>query len=134
MPISLTGVGDNRETQYSIEGANRVVATLDPANNIENFTEAAGVSPNADGEISISISLTPTENNTNGNHFTYLGVMQITAQTDSASFARQPADRTVIEHQKVTFDATITGRPPFEVQWVRNGDAIPGDTGFILHF
>lgn len=72
---SRTGVGDNRETGYTVEGGNTGFAALNAANNINNFATATGISPTAGGEI--QVSLAPTANNNNGNHFTYLGVLRV---------------------------------------------------------
>ncbi len=75
---SRTGVGDIRETQYDVAGANNAVAFLDASNNIDSVATAAGIVPDANGEIVISIS--PGPNNNNGaTLFTYLGVLRIEA-------------------------------------------------------
>lgn len=67
---------ENRETVYTVTGANEKTASLDPANNLTNTAEVAGVLPTPEGEI--TISLTPGPNNVNANLFTYLGVMKVT--------------------------------------------------------
>lgn len=73
---SRMGVTDNRETGYTLEGANSGFAALDAANNVDGFATAAGIFPTAGGEITISIA--PTDNNTNaGTRFTYLGVLRV---------------------------------------------------------
>lgn len=72
---SRTGVSDNRETGYTLTGANTGFVALNAANNVNNTVTATGICPDAAGEI--TISLAPTANNNNANHFTYLGVMRV---------------------------------------------------------
>jgi hypothetical protein len=72
---SRMGVSDNRETGYTVEGANSGFAALNASANIETFVTVAGIEPDAAGEI--TIRLAPTAKNNNGNHFTYLGVMKV---------------------------------------------------------
>jgi hypothetical protein len=74
---SRTGVSDNRETGYTVTGANSGFAALNVANNVTNTATVLGIRPNASGEI--IVSLAPTANNNNANHFTYLGVMRLDA-------------------------------------------------------
>jgi hypothetical protein len=77
---SRMGARDNRETGYTVVGANSSFAALDATANIDGFATATGIEPDAAGEITISIA--PTENNNNGNHFTYLGVMKVEPTAD----------------------------------------------------
>ena len=72
---SRTGVGDNRETRYTVTGASEGTYDLNAANNVSDTVTAENVVPDASGEI--TIGLTPGPNNNNGNHFTYLGVLVI---------------------------------------------------------
>jgi hypothetical protein len=72
---SRMGVRDNRETGYTVVGANSGFAALNVAANIDALVQVTGIAPDAAGEITISIA--PTENNDNANHFTYLGVMKL---------------------------------------------------------
>jgi len=72
---SRMGVGDNRETLYTVTGAYTGFATLDPAGNIDEFVALSAIAPTAEGEITISLS--PGAANNNGNHFTYLGAMRL---------------------------------------------------------
>jgi hypothetical protein len=72
---SRMGATDRRETLYTLAGVNTVTASLDASNNINNTALAASVFPNAAGEITISLS--PGPGNNNANHFTYLGVMKL---------------------------------------------------------
>jgi hypothetical protein len=48
---------------------------LDPANNVDNFAQVFSITPDAAGEILISID--PTANNLNQYRFTYLGVLRM---------------------------------------------------------
>ena len=74
---SRDGVADNRETLYSIAGANSGSATLNAANNVNNTVTISEITPNLSGEITVTVTAGP--NNTNANHFAYLGVMEMTA-------------------------------------------------------
>jgi hypothetical protein len=73
---SRTGVSDNRETGYTVQGENAGFAALNVANNVGGSATVNGIKPNALGEI--AVSLAPTANNNNAYHFTYLGVMKVT--------------------------------------------------------
>lgn len=66
---------DNRETQYTITGTGESIVLLNVAGNIETKAVAEGVKPAADGTFTVRIA--PGPSNDNGNHFTYLGALQI---------------------------------------------------------
>lgn len=72
---SRTGVADNRETGYTVQGENSGFAALNVANNVASSVTVNGIKPTTTGEI--AISLAPTANNNNANHFTYLGMMKM---------------------------------------------------------
>jgi hypothetical protein len=72
---SRTGVSDNRETGYTVTGANSGYAALDAANNITNTASVTGILPNAAREITIAIG--PTANNNNSVKYTYLGALRV---------------------------------------------------------
>ncbi|MBK7998176.1 MAG: hypothetical protein IPK15_05450 [Verrucomicrobia bacterium] len=111
-------------------GANQGFAALDAANNVDNTATVADITPTEAGEI--TISLAPTENNNNANHFTYLGVLRVDAvppQTPLA-FTLEPVTQRALELQPVTFSAAVSGPPPYQVQWLRNGEPIEGATQF----
>ena len=72
---SRMGVRDNRETGYTVVGANSGFVALNARTNVDGLATVTGIAPNANGEF--TISLAPTENNNNANHFTYLGVMKL---------------------------------------------------------
>lgn len=72
---SRTGASDNRTTLYTVAGLNTVTTTLQAANNINNTAQANLVYPTVSGQITISLSPAPANNN--ANHFTYLGVMRV---------------------------------------------------------
>lgn len=65
----------NRETRYQVAGSNNGEALLNPANNNSNVAIVSGITPTAAGEISVTISAGPNNNNTDG--FFYLGAMQL---------------------------------------------------------
>lgn len=74
---SRTGVGDNRETGYTVQGSHSGFAALNAANNVTSSVTVSNITPSAAREI--TISLAPTANNNNANHFTYLGVLRLVA-------------------------------------------------------
>lgn len=86
-----------------MEGANSVFVALNAANNVTNTTTAIDVTPTAAGEITISIA--PTPNNNNGNHFTYLNVMRLSPYTAPLQFL--PA---VVTDGKIKLEWTGTGQ------------------------
>jgi len=100
---SRTGVSDNRETGYTVQGANGGFTALNPANNVANTATVAGISPTTTGEI--TVSLAPTANNNNANHFTYLGVLRLDAVLPPPEF-RAP----VITGGMITLDWTGGGQ------------------------
>ena len=72
---SRMGVGDNRQTLYTVTGAYSGFATLNLAGNIDDFVVLSAIAPTAKGEI--TISLAPGDANNNSYHFTYLGAMRM---------------------------------------------------------
>ena len=72
---SRMGVSDNRETGYTVTGANSGFAALNPSVNEDQFVTVTGIKPDGAGEI--TIDLASTANNVNSYHFTYLGVMKV---------------------------------------------------------
>lgn len=111
---SRTGVSDNRETLYTVAGATTNTAALNAVNNIDNTVEVNDVVPDSSGTI--TISLTPSPNNNNGNHFTYLGVLKVLVVPPQTPivFTLEPVSREVPEFETVTFTAAVTGAPPYE--------------------
>ncbi len=75
---SRLGVSDNRETRYVVTGATTDSAILNAANNVEGTALVAGMVPDDQGTI--SVSLTPGTANNNANHFTYLGVLRVDSE------------------------------------------------------
>ena len=72
---SRNGVSDNRTTDYTVSGSVSGTASLNVANNVNNFALVSDIFPTEGGEITISIS--PNALNSNSNHFTYLGVLEM---------------------------------------------------------
>jgi len=72
---SRMSVSDNRETGYTVTGANSGFAAFNPSANEDHFVTVTGIEPDSAGEI--AIDLAPTTNNVNSHHFTYLGVMKV---------------------------------------------------------
>ena len=75
---SRMGVSDNRETQFSLTGANSDVGYLEVANNENNIVCVSGIQPDANGEIELVVTAGP--NNTNGLGFYYLAAMSISPE------------------------------------------------------
>ena len=69
------GVGDLRETAYSVTGANSDNGVLEAANNDSNVLTLSGILPDANGEIAVEVSAGP--NNSNGLQFYYINLMQV---------------------------------------------------------
>ena len=67
--------GDNRETRYTVTGSNSKTGDLNVASNADGTVTVSNIRPNDTNEILIEIG--PGPNNTNGNHFTYLGAMRV---------------------------------------------------------
>lgn len=67
---------ENRETKYTVTGANEVITYLDAANNTSNIACADQVQPNANGEI--TITLTAGDNNNNQYGFYYINALSLT--------------------------------------------------------
>lgn len=127
---SRNGVGDNRETGYTVQGANSGFVALNAANNVDAVAVVNDIIPSEAGEI--TVSLAPTENNNNANHFTYLGVMKVDVippQTPIV-FTLEPVTQRAVEGQTVTFQAAVVGAPPYFVQWFNNGVPVPGASQF----
>ncbi len=74
---SRAGVGDNRETLFIVKGANEESAAQNTSSNRDKTVCVENVRPNNNGEIFITITAGP--NNNNGNKFFYLNAMRITA-------------------------------------------------------
>lgn len=72
---SRTGVTDNRETAYMLDGANSTTVYLNTANNLSEVAVATGMIPDAAGNIALTVA--PGPNNTNSSRFYYIGAMQV---------------------------------------------------------
>lgn len=127
---SRGGATDNRETGYTVQGANSGFAALNVANNVDGVAVVTDIVPNDAGEI--TVSLAPTENNNNANHFTYLGVMKVDVVPPQTPiiFTLEPVSQRAVEGQTVTFRAAVVGAPPHFIQWFNNGTPIEGANQF----
>lgn len=68
----------------SFTGDNSGFGALNAANNVTNTATVAQIRPNASGEI--TISLAPTANDNNANHYTYPGALRIDPKTPAPQF------------------------------------------------
>ena len=101
---SRMGVGDIRETRYTVTGASETIVDFNVSNNEFEVATAADVLPDSNGEI--TVALTPGPNNDNGNHFTYLGVMQIDWEGELAT---EPVTLSEPEFADGVFSFTLSG-------------------------
>lgn len=108
---SRGGVGDNRETKYTVQGKTTVVENLNAANNASEFAEVEGMLPNEDGTI--VISLEKGDNNDNFHGFYYLGTMQITYLN---TVAPGPKDISLIYPNG---EAALRGGSTVDISWER---------------
>lgn len=77
---SRMGVTDNRETQFTIKGSTELLATLNASNNESETADIFNVRPDDSGNIGISVTKGPNNNNSTG--FYYLGaILMITSET-----------------------------------------------------
>ncbi len=95
---SRTGVGDNRDTRYTLTGAApSSFVELAVANNVNNTAVLSGIVPDALGKITLVVSpgtantgiplpATPTTPN-NPNRFFYLGALQLTSVPEPSTVA-----------------------------------------------
>lgn len=127
---SRAGVGDNRETLYTVTGAAVNEATLNPSNNINTSVVLETVKPDAAGEITITLG--PGPENNNANHFTYLGVLklEVVSAQQPIVFTQEPADSSVAVGRSVTFTAAVNSTPPYTIQWKKDNVDIPEATQF----
>ncbi|TWU30426.1 PEP-CTERM sorting domain-containing protein [Bythopirellula polymerisocia] len=72
---SRTGVNDNRETAFSVTGANVGSGVIATSNNDSEVLSLNGITPDGNSEISIAVMAGP--NNDNGNGFYYINLMQV---------------------------------------------------------
>ncbi len=110
---SRLGVGDNRETHYTVTGATEKTADLNVANNETDTVVLENVLPDAAGEV--RIALTPGANNDNGNHFVYLGVLQLDWATPVVS-VRPTLSEASYSNGSFRFKITGTAGKTYKVQ------------------
>lgn len=74
---SRLGASDSRQTRYTVTGETSAFVDLEVSNNVTNVARLANIAADASGEI--AIALEPGPDNNNANHFTYLGVLEVTS-------------------------------------------------------
>ena len=68
-------VGDNRETAYKLKGKTETAVYLNTSGNTSKTVCANAISPDDNGEIILTVTAGP--NNNNGNGFYYISAMRI---------------------------------------------------------
>lgn len=68
-------VGDNRETKYTVKGTSEVTVNLNASNNSSQSVCAAGIKPDSDGAITVTLTMGSNNNNEYG--FYYINAMKI---------------------------------------------------------
>lgn len=69
------GVNDNRETMFTVSGANTLSGVAVTSNNDTEVLRIMGVTPTAGGDISVGVQAGPGNDNNNG--FFYVNLMQV---------------------------------------------------------
>jgi len=100
---SRTSVSDNRETGFTVTGANGGFVALDGANNVNTTATVVMIAPTESGEI--TISLAPIANNNNTYHFTYLGVFHVWPYAEPSQFLP-----VTVENGKIKLEWTGAGQ------------------------
>ena len=68
-------MSDNRETAYIVAGSTKDTVYLNPVNNTSNIISVNGMTPAADGTITVTVG--PGPNNTNASKFYFFGAVRI---------------------------------------------------------
>ncbi len=124
---SRSGGADNYQTRYTGTGDRVVSVDLNPQDNIDTFVVMDALYPDANNEITVSLSPGPENNNTN--HLTYLGALQLDPLTDAAlSLTSQPVSQTVEANASVSFSVTVDSLRVVTAQWYQDGAPIDGAT------
>jgi lysophospholipase L1-like esterase len=127
---SRMGAADVREADYTATGLNSASTPFDAANNVDGVAVLAGIVPDPNGVI--TISLAPTARNNNAYRFVYLGAMRMDEipQQQPVVFVKEPADQTVVEFRPATFVSAVDSTPPYTIQWFKDGLPIPDANEF----
>jgi len=76
---SQENVADNRETQFTLAGANKLVATIDASDNRSDIASICDICPDDNGSVTLTVSAGP--NNNNPNKLYLLNALCISAHT-----------------------------------------------------
>jgi DNA-binding protein len=112
--FSVTATGADLTYQWQRDGADIAGATL------AVYTTAELTLADTGAVFSVLIS--------NGAGSIASDPATLTVVAAPPRFSAQPADTSVLDDDRATFGATITGTGPFTYQWYRNGAAIGGAT------
>jgi hypothetical protein len=124
---SETNSADNLQTRYTLTGDRTLTVDLDAAGNVNTLATSQALYPDANGEI--TVSMTPGPDNDNPAHLTLLGMLELTGHPEpSLAFTTQPQSQAVEENAPVTFTAAISTDRLTTLQWYRNNTPIPEAT------
>ena len=77
---AATSATDNRETVYTLAGANSGSASINTAGNSANLATISNIKPNADGKVTLTVTSGAANNTANG--FYYLNAAKITSNNN----------------------------------------------------
>ncbi|WFB34855.1 hypothetical protein P3T73_11860 [Kiritimatiellota bacterium B12222] len=124
---SVAETGENLQTRYNVIGDRTLSVDLHPAGNVNTLATTSPLYPDANGEISISLSPGPDNNSTHS--LTSLGVMELTAHAEAGrAWTQQPMSQSIPVNQPVTFSAEVNSDRFITYQWYQDGTLIPGAT------
>lgn len=82
---SRVGVGDNRETSYTVTGSTQASGLLQASNNNSEVLVLSGITPDLNDEITVSLAAGP--NNTNSRSFYYINALQLDIVPEPSALA-----------------------------------------------
>jgi hypothetical protein len=122
---SRSGGSDNYQTRYTVSGDRVVWVDLDPQDNINTIAESEALYPDANNEITVSLSAGPENNNEY--HLIYLGALKLYELSEAdLSIASQPASQTIEENASISFSVTVESERLVTAQWYQDGVPISG--------
>ena len=103
---SRMNIADQRETRYTVIGANTLTTLLEPANNEQNIATVTSALADASGTLTVEVAAGPANNNSSG--FFYLNAMSLSGPPQPGSW---------LLFDPVALNCSrIVGYGPFDVQ------------------